>query len=202
MSSYVWSDVRSRAIAAFEEFPHGSTEDRIIAVFEREPTLVMRTIEVMAERKRAGTVKSAWAVLRTELDRLESVQDVVATDEGQRTRAVARAEEWVRHAGVHYDREDEILEELFGDHGRLRSLASDERTRERMVALWRKVRPQGEQADRDELERAERWTQTTGLEWRLKRDPKFAARWAAEQEARQPVAIAAAPADPDDEFPF
>jgi hypothetical protein len=44
------------------------------------------------------------------------------------------------NAGRELPSESELLDELFGRHGRLRAWASDPELRSRMVALWREQR--------------------------------------------------------------
>ena len=70
--------------------------------------------------------------------------------------AEARAERYVRNAGYLLDRESELEDALWGDHGILRH-SSNDALRERLLTLYRALRPQGEQVEADFLERAARF---------------------------------------------
>jgi hypothetical protein len=101
-------------------------------------------------------VRSGWAVLRHRLEAAtEARSDVRVTAPDEREARLAAAEVWMRHAGLHVASEGEVLDELFGERGRLRAWASDDALQLRLLELWRRVRPEGEQIEREELERAE-----------------------------------------------
>jgi hypothetical protein len=131
VTEYVWADVRQRAIRRFHgELPHADTEAAILDVFERHPQRVVETIDHVA---RQGKARSFWAVSLAELKRVDYTGRVTVSERAQR---IAQAEEWIRHAGLHFDREDEVVDELFV-RGRLSPYAEDESLRERLIDLWR-----------------------------------------------------------------
>jgi|SRR5882672_9962365 len=66
----------------------------------------------------------------------------------RRSRAVHLAERYIENAGLFIAGEDELLRELFGNVGLLRAYDEDELLRQRMVSLWREVRPRGEAVER------------------------------------------------------
>ena len=155
MTVYVWSDIRERALHLFGgDSPHGQLEQEILDVFERQPALVADQVERIGLRFQQGQVRSPWAVLRKAVVEAAIGPDVSATDTTSRERAVAQAEQWLRAAGVMFDRWSEVEDELFGDRGRLRQWADDTGLHERMKRLWQSERPRGEQCEQEELERA------------------------------------------------
>lgn len=158
--SYVWSDVRDKAVRSFDEIPNGTTENAVIEVFRDHPALVVATIEGIAERKKLGKVRSGWAVLKAEVQRVSAVEDIVVNDEGERTRALARAETWMRTTGVHLDRESEVEDELFGEHGRMKRWQNDDLIRQKLLALWEKERPRGVAVEEEAENRARHWVET------------------------------------------
>jgi hypothetical protein len=157
VTDYVWRDVLERAVRLFGDVPHAATEQAVLEAFERSPALVAAAVEHVGQQVAAGSVRSGWAVLRARLERSSAAGEVVADDELERGQRVTLAERWVRTAGVHFDRESEVDDALFGEHGRLRAWAGDELLRARLLELWHADRPRGEQVERDELERAARW---------------------------------------------
>jgi hypothetical protein len=60
----------------------------------------------------------------------------------------------MRTTGLHYDRESELLDELYGDRGRLKDHPN---TRQRMLELWNELRPLGELVDHEATERGLRY---------------------------------------------
>ena len=77
-------------------------------------------------------------------------------DDGDRVHAVVLAERWIENAGLYCDRAEEVIDELFGRNGLLREHAADVRLQKRMLDLWAKGRPTGEQVEREAIERAQR----------------------------------------------
>ncbi len=136
--------------------PHDETEQVVREVFKRSPRLVVDAVEHVGERVQRGKVHNGWAVLLVHLRRAESSTELVVTDESERARRIAQAEEWVRNAGLLFVSEAEVEDELFGERGRLRTWADDV-VRERLLTLWREQRPTGEQIEREELGRAENY---------------------------------------------
>jgi hypothetical protein len=88
---------------------------------------------------------------------VHEIPEAHVEDHTEREQKIAEAEKWVRIAGVHFNRWDEVHDELFGERGKLRSWRSDEQLVTRMHELWLRVRPGGEKVEREEIERAEGW---------------------------------------------
>lgn len=156
MTSYAWSDLREQVIEACGNTPSAEQEQRIIDVFRQHPAAVMQGIEHVLDGHRRGIVRSPWAVLVTHVEKLATAIErtsVAVTDERERDRKVSQARQWMRSAGMHFDREAEIEDELFGERGMLRHWPE---LRGEMLTLWREVRPIGEQLDAEAVERGRR----------------------------------------------
>jgi len=148
MTEYVWTHLRDTAIRRFNDTPSSDQELRIIAVFQDRPELVAAQIELVANRHAAGQVNNPWPFLTTSLERATQIpEDVRATDKTSRSAKVRIAEQWIRNAGIHFDRETEIQDELFGYHGILNAWADDQPLRDRLTQLWRDERPRGEKVE-------------------------------------------------------
>lgn len=165
MTEFDWLELRERAVELYVDTPSAALEERIVAIFEKRPALVADAIDHVAERFQRGLVRSPWAVLAKHAETLAAGSDraVKATDESERDEKVARAEAWVKTAGLHFDRPSEIVEELFGDRGPLKTWATDSDLVARMVELWNEQRPRGEQVEREAEQRGRAYA-----DWRRK----------------------------------
>lgn len=145
-TEYTWRELRDHAIDVFAgDTPGAALEERILVVFRTHPQIVAVGIDQVAERYRQGKVTSPWAVLATHVEKATApLDDVTATDERDRDKAIHRAEQWMRAAGKHHDSEAEIIDELFGETAALSiRLFDSPDLRERMLRLWREARPEG-----------------------------------------------------------
>ena len=79
-----------------------------------------------------------------------------AVPDNKRLREVHLAESWIRNAGLFEPDEASLLDALFGEHGRLRSLDAPE-LRARMLSTWRSLQPAAAQVEHERIARAERW---------------------------------------------
>lgn len=159
METLEWSDLRDRANTLFGQFPNAETEQDIIDVFMVYPQQVKSLIEQVATGVQAGRIRSGWAILRAEVLRSRSDRNATVTDAGEREKKIRQAETWVRNAGIHLDRVDELGIELFGDRGLLEPWSADPALRQRFAGLWSELRPRGERVEREAIERAETYKQ-------------------------------------------
>lgn len=83
--------------------------------------------------------------------------DPVAIESGRKRALIEKAENYLANAGYLLDRESEVLDELFGDHGLLRHYGDDVALKDRLAGIWRDARPKGERVEADFLARAERF---------------------------------------------
>lgn len=134
MTTYEWSVIRDKCVEWFGDTPSKPTELAIVTVFKERPAAVIRELQTIAGLVSTGEARSGWALARHRIARLDAI-DAVATDTSEREDAVRRALAWVRGAGRHYDRESEVVDELYGDRGPLR-LWPD--TRETVLEEWRR----------------------------------------------------------------
>lgn len=172
MTDLHWLTLRDRAIQAFAgELPNAHTEQDLIDAFQVNPLAVSRSLDDVAGQYAAGKARSGWAVWRSRALAVHSSSSVAADVGSDRDARIAKAEAWVRNAGVHYDREAEVEDELFGCLGMLRDYASDELLRERLLRLWRERRPAGERCERDVVDRAESWRRTRKAVMNVKSAP-------------------------------
>ena len=159
MSEYHWATIRADAIEAFDgETPGAEAESTIIEIFTNHPALVVAEIPRVAADKRDGRIRSGWAILKKRLTEAANPQaNVVARDTRDRDKAIANADQWMRAAGMHYDRWDEVHDELFGDRGMLQPWKANERVVDRMRKAWNTVRPTGEAIELEAETRAAKW---------------------------------------------
>ena len=158
----------TRAIDAFDgELPNSFTEQTIIEAYELHPEAVAKAISQVAADFTKGTIRTGWGVTKNRAERILSPPSNPTAKTGlDKERAVQRAEQWMKTTGAHYDRQTEVLEELFGDQGRLHSYAQIETIEvgrnaeghaiyalseptgdlalvDRMTHLWDQARPAG-----------------------------------------------------------
>ena len=156
-------------------------EQTIIDAYELHPTAVIREVEAVAQDLKSGLIRSAWAILAKRCERIIAPPSNPTMKTGlDKEKAIAHAEQWVRATGIHYDRDTEIQEELFGDRGLLRAytqITLEETSRnteghpiyaptqptgdlaliEQMTKLWEQHRPAGIAIEQDAEHRAAKW---------------------------------------------
>lgn len=114
MTTYSWNLIRDQAIQTWGTIPGGQLESDILEVFEQAPALVAATIHKTTDAYQAGRINNPWAILRLELQKaISSERNPTVTDEHERQDAIAKAEAWMKQAGLHYPTEDEALSHLF-----------------------------------------------------------------------------------------
>jgi hypothetical protein len=157
VTTYRWSEVREMAVKAFGgEAPLAQTEQDVFEEFEQNPSRVIGAIPHIGRQVSAGTIRSGWAVLRARMvepehEPLEAeVSDTVA-----RQRRISHAEQWLRAAGLHFDRWEEVQDDLFGERGQLRPWAGDPILIDRFLTLWLEQRKVGERVEQAAQQRAD-----------------------------------------------
>lgn len=161
MTDFVWTDSRERAVEAFGDTPSDAIEGRILTVFQRNPAAVAQAISHIAERYRRGLVRSPWPVLALAVEEIDGGREIVATDTRARDKAIAGAERWIRSTGIHFDRAEQVVAELFAEGGErgpiLGPWENDAELIAAMTALWEQERPRGERVEREAVAHAEAW---------------------------------------------
>lgn len=154
-----WHELLDQAITAFGDPPGRDLEQRLINAYAEHPSAVQVTLGKVTQSFKQGKIRTPWGVVATELDKQLTVRrNLPASSE----RAVheRNAEQWLRTCGLHYDRWAEVHDELFGDRGKLAPWIQDQVLEARLRKLWDEVRPTGEQLEREEIERADKWKNT------------------------------------------
>lgn len=133
MADFEWATYRDKASRAYGGAPSQDQERQILEVFLLKPMAVTLELEAVADAVRNGKAKSGWGLARHKIVALLNVPHVVASDDSERDRALARELKWVRSCGAHFDRESEIADDWFGDLGRIRQWPE---LRDELIAAW------------------------------------------------------------------
>lgn len=171
-----WQTLRNQFMRTIGGDPPGAKlEDDLITAYGEHPDAVERSFEKIALGFKAGKIRSPWGALKAEVAKATEAARNPHHDRGAtREKAIARAEQQIRNELLHYDRQDEILDELFGQRGTLKQHDTPE-LRDRMTALYDQLRPAGIQTEQDQIERLARIkTQQEALKAALA-DPKVQA---------------------------
>ena len=151
-----WQTLRNTFMRHIGGDPPGAAlEDQLIQMYTNHPEALERSIEKITLAFKAGKIRSPWGALKAEAEKaVDTARNPTHTQATRRHDALARAEQWMRTAGLHHDRESELLDELYGERGRLRDHPE---TQTRMLELWQELRPVGEQLDQDAIDRGTRY---------------------------------------------
>ena len=148
-----WPTTRMRIIQAFNgERPGATLEATLIELHDTNPKAITDSIDSVAASLKAGKINSGWAVLK----KAAIAKAEHKTPALNRDRRIRNADQWLRNAGLMYDRWDEVHDELFGDHGRLKDVRTPN-LEQRYHDAWNELRPTGVTVELDELTRARAW---------------------------------------------
>lgn len=149
----IWRDVYDRAVDLFGgQHPGTQLEADIVERFEQQPAAIVAAVEKLGERFRAGKVHSPWPLVLRELESAPDRDQIRASDEGDRARALHLAERYIANAGM-FMPEPEILAELFGPRGRLERWPE---LQAHVLECWQARQADAELVEREMLERAKR----------------------------------------------
>jgi len=154
-----WHDLLADAIQAFGDSPGPTLEQDLLDAYAEHPSAVQVAISKITQAHQAGKINSPWGALKAELAKQMSVRRNLPAS-SDRAVHERNAEQWMRTAGLHYDRWSEVQDELFGARGKLAPWVNDQVLEARLRKLYDEVRPIGEQLEHEELERAEKWKRT------------------------------------------
>ena len=169
-----WQTLRNQFMRDIGGDPPGAhLEDALIQAYAEHPDAIERSIEKITLAFKAGKIRSPWGALKTEAEKAVDAARNPKRDKGaKREAAIARAEQWLRTAGLHYDRETEILDELYGERGTLRNHPD---TQPRILQLWNELAPLGVIVEQEAIERGLRnQTQRAALQLALTKARKLA----------------------------
>lgn len=157
--TFDWHTLYAEALETFGGDPPGAAlEQQLLDAFRDHPQAVTNAVRKIGKAHKAGRIHSPWGALKAEIPK-QIAADIHVGDGHERTRAIANAEQWLRNAGLMYDRWTEAHDELFGDRGNLHPWHKDHALIAQLETLWLELRPTGEQTEADEIERAEQWKQ-------------------------------------------
>jgi hypothetical protein len=150
-----WAQLRNHLIDSYGTTPHPTTEAEIIEAYELHPDQVTKAgLDLI----HATGITSKWGVLKSRAARISTPPSNPTRPASQdREKRINRAEQWIRTTGCHYDRDTEIVDELFGDRGLLEQYAQDTGLVTIMTTLWQERRPIGEQIEQDAITAANKW---------------------------------------------
>lgn len=156
--TFDWQTLWGEALTSFGDDPPGAgLEQHLFQSFCDHPQAVTNAVRKIAKAYAAGTIRSPWGALRAEIPR-QIASDIHVGDGAERARSIAAAEQWIRNAGLMFDRWSEVEDELY--RGYLEHWPNDVQLRHRMEELWNDLRPTGIRVEHEELERAAAWKAT------------------------------------------
>ena len=172
-----WQTLRNRFMRDIGgDAPGAQLEDKLIQLYTDHPEALERAMTKIALAFKAGKIRSPWGALSTEADKATDPARNPTHDKGaSRNKAVERAEQWMRTAGLMFDRDSEIVDELFGDRGPLNAHRTDE-LEQRILALWTELRPLGEQTEREAEERGRRYQEQQAIRQKIAREAHLKAK--------------------------
>ncbi len=154
--TFDWQTELARALNLFGgDTPSTTLEQDLLDAFKDHPQAVTNAITKIGKAYEAGKIHSPWGALKAEIPKQINA-DIRVGDGHERTQAIANAEQWLRNAGLMYDRWTEVDDELF-ERGYLQPWKRDAKLRDRLETLWQDLRPTGIQTEHDEIARAEAW---------------------------------------------
>jgi len=153
-----WQTLRNQFMRTIGGDPPGARlEDELIHAYTDHPEAVERSFEKITLGFNAGKIRSPWGALKHEVAKATDQARNPHHNQGtSRTKAVQRAEQRIRNELLHYDLEREVEDELYGERGTIREHPE---TRERMLELWRSLRPLGELVEHEANQRGIRYQQ-------------------------------------------
>lgn len=166
MTTYDWPTLRERAIQAFNgDTPGANVETAILTHFQEHPGRVTQLIDAIARKVAEGSIRSGWAILAHEL--AQKPAQITATDNAERAKQIRLVEKWLTTTGGHIDTEAELVDAVFGPHGRLYLWNEDEQLIAHITELWHEQRPRFAKA---ELESEQRQAEQSELLKRLRKN--------------------------------
>jgi hypothetical protein len=151
--TYRWSDIYDRGVDLFHEPPTGQMETDLINAFRKHPARFVAEMERLGSQILAGAdIRSGWGILRKRMQ--DQPDDITATDSGQLEKKILNARRWIHNAGLYLDRESDVLDELFPEHGSgfdssggLRAFDTPS-LRAEMIEAWKQERPRDQRAEK------------------------------------------------------
>ena len=136
-----WQEAYDDACQRFGgQRPGNALEQELIEAYEARPVAFQHAVDKLAQRYADGKVRSPWPLVKAELEQDAQRALIVGDDSAERELQIHLAERFIANAGWGLPTEAELVDELFGRHGKLRAWAGDEPLVNRMVDAWRRAR--------------------------------------------------------------
>jgi hypothetical protein len=159
-AALTWPDLYERAVRVFGgQTPGRELEAQVVEAYELRPVSVAAAVDDVAGGFAAGRIRAPWPFLARMVEEKAHV-NVSPSGNAEREKRIEQAEQYMRAAGLYLASEAEVLDDLFGDAGRLRAWQDDAELVKRMLELWRSLQSAAERVEAEALERAEHWKQT------------------------------------------
>lgn len=147
---YDWHHVYSNAVEQFGgDTPSAPLEAELLEIFQQRPEDLITAINKIGNAYQQGRVQSPWGALKSEIARLRNRPHLIVSSGKAQAKKHARAEQWIRSAGQHFDRWAEVETVLRDDYG----INNPDLLR----PVWDEAREAGEQLERDAQARAAQW---------------------------------------------
>lgn len=143
----IWGDARESIEHSFAgQVPYDEHDEQLVMnAWQRNPHRVMAEVERLAAKQQRGEITFPWRVLSkiapSIISRVD--QNARADVDAEKARAQRRSLSWVRNAGLHFDRWQDVFDEVFGERGNLRLWREDEAVVQAVRDCWEEVRPEG-----------------------------------------------------------
>jgi len=149
-----WDDTYRHAVDRFGgQHPGFETENRIADHYITRPAAVEQAITKIADRYDRGKIHSPWPLVLKEIEHAAERETITPAND-DRERHIRLAETYIRNAAIYCPTETELVDEIFGDHGRLKPWAADDALRDRILELYRTDHPRALTAEADARARA------------------------------------------------
>lgn len=144
----IWADIYTKAVETFGgTTPGQQLEAQILFHFKAHPAATQTAIHKIGDRYVKGVIHSPWPLVLRELERDSDREHHVANIDRERDKAIHLTEIYITNAGLYIPTEDEVLDDAFGPHGRLRNWSDDQELREHILEHWRAQRSRAETAE-------------------------------------------------------
>jgi hypothetical protein len=132
-----YHDLIDHLTEAFGTAPSNALTTELADLHARHPAVTRAKAREAADAHAAGRIHSPWGFLQAEMRRHDTAREArpQAADR-ERDHEIGLAEAWIRNAGLFTPSTEELLDELFGTHGRLKAWADDHELRARMTDTW------------------------------------------------------------------
>jgi hypothetical protein len=156
-----WGEMREKIVDAFAgQAPYDENDEhKIVEAWQRNPRRIEVEVERLAQRQTVGQVTFPWRVLAKIAPTIIGPVDATATAnvDAEKARAQRRFLSWIRNAGLHCDRWEDVYDEAFGERGRLQLWKDEGDVIDEVRACWEEHRPRGVEVERRAEERMLRY---------------------------------------------